>query len=99
LKFNVDDRILLIYREIDQVFKLSDVKKKISVNKLDVMPEPTIHANLIRMEEIGLISRIDIPGRQRGRKYHKNFANLKQWFNDFVLKQLNDLRKEDVLTV
>lgn len=95
MKFNVDDRILRIYDRLPEVFMLGDIKKRID----SPMPEPTIHVNLQRMCETGLISRIGIPGEKRGRKYHRDHKSLREWFEQCALGPLSETKKEETIKV
>lgn len=94
MKINIHDEILAIYEDLPEVFKLSDVRKRIKSQ----IPLPTLHVNLQRMTEVGLISRIEIPNKKT-RRYHRNFKNLKEWFESCVIRPLREKKKEELLKV
>ena len=94
MRINIHDEILAIYEDLPEVFKLNDVRKRIKSQ----IPLPTLHVNLQRMVEAGLISRIEIPNKKT-RKYHRNFKNLKEWFESCVIRPLKEKKKEELLKV
>lgn len=94
MRINIHDEILAIYEDLPEVFKLNDVKKRMKSQ----IPLPTLHVNLQRMVEVGLISRIEIPNKKT-RRYHRNFKNLKEWFESCVIRPLKEKKKEELLKV
>lgn len=94
MKITIDDEILAIYEDLPEVFKLGDVRERIKKK----IPLPTLHVNLERMIKVGLISRIEIPNKKT-RRYHRNFKNLKEWFEVCVVKPLKERKKEETIKV
>ncbi len=94
MRINIHDEILAIYEDLPEVFKLNDVRKRMKSQ----IPLPTLHVNLQRMVEVGLISRIEIPNKKT-RRYHRNFKNLKEWFESCVIRPLKEKKKEELLKV
>lgn len=94
MKITIDDEILSIYEDLPEVFKMKDVRERIKKE----IPLPTLHVNLERMIKVGLISRIKIPNK-KSRRYHRNFRNLKEWFEVCIVKPLKEKKKEEIIKV
>jgi len=76
MKILIDIRIVKIFRDLPDTFKLREL---LTIAKISLSEEKTIHDSLTRMEELGILHRAE-----SNRKWHKEYGNLNFWFSKYL---------------
>jgi Fe2+ or Zn2+ uptake regulation protein len=82
MKILIDTRIVKIYSNLPDVFKLRELLTQANI---PLSEEKTIYDSLKRMEELGILHKTE-----SNRKWHKEDDTLKEWFEKYLIKIEND---------
>ena len=78
IKILIDTRIVKIYSELPDTFKLREL---LTLANIPLSEEKTIYDSLKRMEELGILHKTE-----SNRKWHKEDDTMKEWFDEYVAK-------------
>jgi Fe2+ or Zn2+ uptake regulation protein len=78
MKILVDSRIVKIYRDLSDTFKLREL---LTLANIPLSEEKTVYDSLRRMEELGILHKT-----KSNRKWHKEDDTLGEWFEKYLNK-------------
>jgi hypothetical protein len=86
MKILIDTRIVKIYADLPETFKLRELMIKA---KIPLDEEKTIYDSLVRMQQLGILHKKTAKKGTEARKWVKEHATLKEWFNQYITQLEN----------